>query len=241
MNSAMHPSRQSSKVERVLVCILSAKTRAHELCFSSFKRHVLDELNADLAVALTISTTITITRIPSGNMRNTAGRHPNLTTLDKALISRSDGFARSGTFPPQDWRALLAVKGIWQGRIQSPEPQPTASSIQTFCRWLLLHGLRQDGVLDRYDRFVLTRSDFFWLSSHPPLDVLDPDMIWVPEGQDYGGLNDRHLVASRQNIGNCLEYAGRNSVASVGALSRDEAQAVEQRAVLRSPSEALRP
>ena len=68
---------------------------------------------------------------------------------------------------PQDWRALLAVKGIWQGRIQSPEPQLTASSIQTFCRWLLLHGLRQDGVLDRYDRFVLTRSDFFWLSSHP--------------------------------------------------------------------------
>jgi hypothetical protein len=40
-------------VENVLVCLL-AKTRAHELTFRRFKRHVLDELNADLALALTI-------------------------------------------------------------------------------------------------------------------------------------------------------------------------------------------
>ena len=94
MNSAMHPSRQSSKVERVLVCILSA-TRAHELCFSSFKRHVLDELNADLAVALTISTQY--------DYENPFWQHAKYrwTALDKALISRSDGFARSVTFPPR--------------------------------------------------------------------------------------------------------------------------------------------
>ena len=36
--------------------VSSLRTRAHELCFSSFKRHVLDELNADLAVALTMNT-----------------------------------------------------------------------------------------------------------------------------------------------------------------------------------------
>jgi hypothetical protein len=198
----MHPSRQSSKVERVLVCILSA-TRAHELCFSSFKRHVLDELNADLAVALTISTQYDYEN-PFWQHAKYRWTAPEFDDIGQGFDLAQRWICSERDLPPQDWRALLAVKGIWQGRIQSPEPQLTASSIQTFCRWLLLHGLRQDGVLDRYDRFVLTRSDFFWLSSHPPLDILDQDMIWVPEEQDYGGLNDRHLVASRQNIGNCL-------------------------------------
>ena len=40
-------------MERVLVCLL-AKTRAHQFTFPSFKRQVLDELNADLVLALTI-------------------------------------------------------------------------------------------------------------------------------------------------------------------------------------------
>ena len=40
-------------VERVLVCVL-ASTRSHELTFASFKRQVLDELGADLALALAI-------------------------------------------------------------------------------------------------------------------------------------------------------------------------------------------
>ena len=40
-------------MEKVLVCLL-ASTRAHQLTFPSFKRQVLDELNGDLALALTI-------------------------------------------------------------------------------------------------------------------------------------------------------------------------------------------
>jgi hypothetical protein len=57
---------------------------------------------------------------------------------------------------------------------------------------------------ERYDRFVITRPDFVWLCPHPPLSVLDSDSIWVPDGEDYSGLNDRHLVASRTDIVNCL-------------------------------------
>ena len=239
MNSIKHNPRTSSEVEQVLVCILSA-TRAHEHCFSSFKTHVLDELNADLAVALTIN--------PDYDYANPFWQHAKYRWTAPDFADFGQGFdlaqrwicAQRGLIP-QDWRALLAVKGIWQGRIHSPEPQRTASSIQTFCRWLLLHGMRQDGVLDRYDRFVLTRSDFVWLSPHPPLDILDPDLIWVPEGENYGGLNDRHLVASRQNIVDCLGDPRGNLVSSIGTLSRDETQGVEQRAVLRSSSMAPRP
>jgi hypothetical protein len=99
---------------------------------------------------------------------------------------------------------MLRVKGIWQGRILCPDPQPSASSILAFCRWLLLCGLQQDEILDRYDRFVITRSDFVWPCPHPPLSVLDRDAIWVPDGEYYGGISDRHLVASRSDVIACL-------------------------------------
>lgn len=67
-----------------------------------------------------------------------------------------------------------------------------------------MHGLRQDGVLDRYDRFVVTRSDFVWPCPHPPLSVLDRGALWIPEGEDYGGLTDRHLVVSREDLATAL-------------------------------------
>jgi hypothetical protein len=106
--------------------------------------------------------------------------------------------------PAQDWRSMLRLKGMWQARIASPDPQPGNGSILFFIRWLLLHGLQQDNVLDRYDRFVITRSDFVSLCPHPPLSVLDRDAIWFPDGENYGGLTDRHLVVSRADVVNCL-------------------------------------
>ena len=30
--------------------------------------------------------------------------------------------------------------------------------------------------------------------------ALDPSFIWIPTGQDYGGINDRHLVVNSENL-----------------------------------------
>jgi hypothetical protein len=65
---------------------------------------------------------------------------------------------------------------------------------------LFLRGLEEDDVLDRYDRFVVTRSDFVWLCPHPPLSLLDRGFVWIPDGEDYGGITDRHLVVSREDL-----------------------------------------
>lgn len=189
-------------MERVLVCVL-ASTRGHRLTFSSFKRHVLDELNGDLALALLID--------EKYDYANPFWQHSKYrwTAFDFRDYGEAFDLAQrwlcyQHDVPAPDWRSMLRIKGIWQGGIRSPDPQPSASSIQPFCRWLLLQGLKQDEILDRYDRFVITRSDFAWLCPHPPLSVLDCSAIWVPNGEDYGGLNDRHLVASRADVENCL-------------------------------------
>jgi hypothetical protein len=189
-------------MENVLVCML-AKTRAHRLTFPSFKRRVLDELNADLALALTIDEEYEYSN-PFWQHARYRWTAPDFLDYGDAFDLAQRWLCQQRNVPQPDWRSMLRIKGHWQGRIQSPDPQPSASSILTFCRWLLLHGLQQDNILDRYDRFVITRSDFVWLCPHPPLSILDCGAIWFPDGESYGGLSDRHLVASRTDVVNCL-------------------------------------
>jgi hypothetical protein len=189
-------------MENVLVCVI-AKTRAHDLTFPSFKRHVLDELNGDLALALTIDG-----KYDYGNpfwqhakYRWTA---PDFNDYGEGFDLAQQWLCQRRNIRAPNWRSLLRLKGIWAGRIQSSVPHPSASAILPFCRWLLLRGLLRDEVLDRYDRFVISRSDFMWLCPHPPLSILDPRYIWVPDGEHWGGLNDRHMVVSRRDLVNSL-------------------------------------
>ena len=189
-------------MEKVLVCLL-ANTRAHQLTFPRFKRQVLDELNGDLALALAIDEKYDFAN-PFWLHAKYRWTAPDYSDYGEAFDLVQQRLCEQHNVPPPNWRAMLQIKGNWQGRIQAPDPQPGSGSILLFCRWLLLHGLQQDGVLDRYDRFVITRSDFVWLCPHPPLSVLDRGAIWFPNGEHYGGLTDRHLVVSRADVVSCL-------------------------------------
>jgi hypothetical protein len=173
------------------------------LTFPSFKRQVLDELNADLALALAIDEKYDYAN-PFWQHAKYRWTAPNFSDVGEAFDLAQRWLCQQHNVPAPDWRLMLRIKGIWQGGIRSPDPQPTASSFLPFCRWLLLHHLQQDDVLDRYDRFVISRSDFVWLCPHPPLSVLDRGAIWMPEGEDWWGLPDRHLVVSRADVVNCL-------------------------------------
>ena len=189
-------------MEKVLVCLL-ASTRAHELTFPNFKRQVLDELDGDLALALAIGDRYDCSNAfwQHSKYRWTA---PQFKDWGEAFDLAQRWLCKMHGVPAPDWRSMLRIKGIWQGGIASPDGQPSVSSILPFCRWLLLNGLQTDDVLNRYDRFVITRSDFIWLCPHPPLSVLGRNAIWVPDGEYWGGLPDRHLVASRDDVVNCL-------------------------------------
>jgi hypothetical protein len=188
----------SVDVERVLVCVI-ASTRAHQLTFSYFKRQVIDELGGDLALALLIDENYDYAN-PFWQHAKYRWTAPNYVDFGEAFDFAQRWLCQQRNIARPDWRLMLGIKGYWQGGILSPDPQPTASAIMQFCRWLLLHGMQQDQILDRYDRFVITRSDFVWHCPHPPLSILDPTAIWVPEGEDHQGLNDRHLVISRADI-----------------------------------------
>ncbi len=46
---------------------------------------------------------------------------------------------------------------------------------------------------------MVTRSDFIWDVPHPALEYLEPEVIWIPNGEGYGGLTDRLVVLSQSN------------------------------------------
>ena len=189
-------------MERVLVCV-TCSTRGHEVSFPSFKRHVLDELNGDLALALAIDEGYNVGN-PFWQQAQYRWTAPDYSDYGDAFDLAQRALLAGRDAPAPDWRSILRIKGIWLGGIQSPDPQPSASAVLPFCRWLLLQGLQRDNLLDRYDRFVITRSDFVWCCPHPPLSVLDHRAIWIPDGEDHDGLADRHVVVSRADVVNCL-------------------------------------
>lgn len=191
-------------MERVLVCIL-ASTRAHEVAWLSFKRQVLDELNADLALAVTFDGNYDYAN-PYWQHAKYRWTAPDPSDAGDAFDRAQRWLCHQNDVPPTDWRSLLRVRGIWLGGVRSADPQPSHSAQLFFCRWLLLHGLQQDGILDRYDRLVVTRSDFVWLSPHPPLSILDRGSLWIPDGESYGGFTDRHLVVSREDAAAALSW-----------------------------------
>lgn len=179
--------------ERVLVCVLG-QLRAHQLTWANFKANVLETLGADLAVCIG-----TDDRFDPANPFYANARHrwaiPEFTDY-------AEGFelARTALGGVNDWRMLLSIKNQWLGGIRADNAHPGSGSIQIFFRWFLLHNILKDNLLAEYDRFIVTRSDFFYYCPHPPVDLLDRGGLWIPDGEDYGGLTDRHLVVAAADV-----------------------------------------
>jgi hypothetical protein len=87
------------------------------------------------------------------------------------------------------------------GGIKDKKDQhPGSASILLFFRWFLLHNLIKTNLINSYDRFIITRSDYIYRLPHPNLDLLDKTNIWIPDGESYDGYTDRHVILSPSNI-----------------------------------------
>jgi len=99
------------------------------------------------------------------------------------------------------WREFLKVKDQFLGGIKDDTHQHAGSAgILIFFRWFLLKNLLENDLLNKYDRFIITRSDYIYQLPHPKLALMNEKYIWVPNGEHYGGYTDRHVVLSRNHI-----------------------------------------
>jgi hypothetical protein len=134
------------------------------------------------------------------------------TAMDEAMESiLADNSADSNTRNIRHWKEYIRIPDQFMGglvkqpdegtSIEQQKPHHKGSAgILLFFRWFLLKNLRSHGLIQKYDRFIITRSDFVYMIPHCPLDLLDPTKVWVPFGEHYGGYTDRHAVLSKTTV-----------------------------------------
>ena len=198
---------------KTLVCII-AQTRSHEVTWDNFKKNVLDELNADLALCIGIN--------KDYNYQNPFWKNAKYKWSNDEI---GDDYAPAFDYAQKkilgnaendvNWRLLLDIKDFWLGgikgytSIESNKSKPNlnwtkervgSSSILMYYRWLLLQNLKENNLIDKYDKFIITRSDFFWPIKHPPIEIFDDENIWIPDGEGYGGFTDRYVILSNKYV-----------------------------------------
>ena len=99
------------------------------------------------------------------------------------------------------WREFLKIKNQFLGGILDEKNQhPGSAGILIFFRWFLLKKLKENGLMEEYDHFVITRSDYLYQLPHPKVTKMSTKYIWIPDGENYGGYTDRHAILSKSTI-----------------------------------------
>lgn len=174
--------------------VILCETRAHHLTAEKFKSNLIDPLDADLALCVTSGE-----QEDRSNPFYRLAEHvwPETEPQDWIQIYDDIG-AKFGN--PRGWRVLLDVPCQWLGPMQ-----PGSGAILWYFRWRLYERLA--GLFERhkYAWVILTRSDFMFDVPHIDPRILSPDLFYVPDGEHYGGITDRHLVAPAHTMLRLLE------------------------------------
>jgi len=99
---------------------------------------------------------------------------------------------------PLHWREFLQIPDQFFGGVKNSHPG--SAGILIYFRHFLLKKLLEYNLIFKYDRFIITRSDYLYKLPHPQLHLLDENNVWVPNEEFYGGITDRHTILSKCNI-----------------------------------------
>lgn len=191
-------------VETLVVMIGSL--RGGEPTWRSAARHLLVPNSADLALM--------IGELPHGSKRQRTlleARAKYVWTIrersDEGWADALDDIGRElGVANATAWRDDVGYFRVRNSTWMSPiflGPSRWSASINLIMRWEVKRNLIRYGLLDEYKRFMVTRTDHFY-ACPLQLSALATSLIWVPEGEDYGGLCDRAILCDRDDILNCL-------------------------------------
>jgi hypothetical protein len=182
-------------MSRALVVVLG-QPRAHELTFGLFKKNVIDHLGADLCFCGD-GTDFDNPFVAESKYKFTIIQPE--TSWDLLEEASQEIIRDSGKPARVHWSRYIKIpKQIFMSGTKKEFAKQSFHGL--YYRWLLLKKLREHDLLEKYDRFVITRSDYMWPFKHVDLELLSPSQVWVPAGECYGGVTDRHTVLSRHNI-----------------------------------------
>ena len=188
--------------DKTLVIILG-QTRAHELTYQNIKENLIDTLGADLAVCIGAPE-----NYPYDNPFYQNAKYKFLydepSDFGSAFDYAYENILRE-TFPIPStwlhWREFLKIRDQFLGGILDRRYQhPGSAGILIFFRWFLLKNLLENNLLDEYDFFVITRSDYIYRLPHPRVELLSKDRIYIPDAEHCGGVTDRHVILPKKFV-----------------------------------------
>jgi hypothetical protein len=186
---------QTLQSQHRTLAIVTSQPRGGEAAWKSMQQHLLQAVGADLATYFTEEHTDTyLQRLSTHNWTC-----PEYKDWSFAL----DDIATTCGHSRRDWLDAFCTwrldKMWWLGGA-TPDCKhegPQAAGLLWVYRWLVQQKIVQHRLDDRYDYFVLTRPDQLYLCDHVPIASLDPNVLWVVEGEGHGGWTDRHIVGHR--------------------------------------------
>lgn len=96
-----------------------------------------------------------------------------------------------------NWRELCSSNDSFLGNATWRNNKSAGSGfIIMYWREVLRQNLTVE-ILNKYEWFVITRSDFQWVVSHPHVDLLNKEEIYLLDGEKHGGISDRHIIFHR--------------------------------------------
>jgi len=199
--SASHTrhARNVTRGGRTLVALIG-QIRGGELAERSLIQHVLKPNQADLVLMVPKTASLLNSSLAARARYVWTLREPENWKQPIAAIAQALGAHR--------WLDLANVSGavaflgpalLWRG-VRSPS---TAAPNLVY-RHLLKRHLVQHRLIERYTRFIITRADHVYGCHH---DVSRFDLhhhVYVPLGEDYGGVCDRHIVCGQADVLACL-------------------------------------
>ena len=159
--------------------VLAGSPRGGELTWQSLYINVLNHLNSDLAIC-------------TGNewLNN------------QSFIKRAKYLWNFEE--PEDWFEYYRenFQGNWEEYFNLGKSTGlyNSGSIHFALKDIILRN--HSKVFKEYDTIIYTRFDQFYIDKHPNLDS---NKIWIPEGEDYYGICDRHTVLPSEYIEKYLD------------------------------------
>lgn len=174
--------------------IVICQTRAHKTTWNSFKTHVLDSLGADLALCVSKSTSSDLFRQNAKYVWEYDDASDWSVAYD--AVQHELGVTRP-------WKHVLNIDPGRDSCLFGGIPHPHtvgSGAVLFYYRWRALENIRKLGLVNEYDWFIVTRSDYMYEFPHVPVQMLSPDAVWIPDGERYGGVTDRHLICPSKFI-----------------------------------------
>jgi hypothetical protein len=179
-----------------VLTIILCEARAWEATWENFNVNILQALDSDLALCVS----------KQESNQNPFHKHAKFEWLIDEPRNWSEQY--STVAGNETWQTLLQVGDRLIGELDDElRPKLGSGAIQFYFRHSLRHQILSDGLLAKYDWFLVVRSDFLWLAPHPPLEILSRTGVTVLDGEDYGGICDRYALIPSTIMSEYLDIA----------------------------------